>query len=114
MHYESRDPRPIGDILAELMARGDFARARSEDAYRAAWKEAVGEAAAVYTRTGKLSRGALEIIVANSMLVQEFTYRKADLLKKLQENLPGEKIRGLRFKVGQIGTGNTETQKSIG
>jgi predicted nucleic acid-binding Zn ribbon protein len=102
MHYESRGPRAIGDILAEVMARGDFARARSEDAYQSAWQESVGETVAAYTRTGRLNRGTLEIIVANSMLVQEFTFQKADLLDKLKRKLPGEKIRGLRFKVGKI------------
>lgn len=101
MHYKTREPHKIGDVLAELMARKGFARVRSEDAYQAAWKTSVGEAAA-YTRTGRLNRGALEIIVANSMLMQEFTFQKDDLLKKLQNQLPGEKIRSLRFRVGQI------------
>ena len=115
MHSKSRSrgPRPIGDILAELMARKGFARARGEEAYQAAWQEAVGESAAGYTRTGKLCRGSLEIIVANSMLIQEFTFQKGALLKSLQQKLPDENIRDLRFKVGVIAA-KQETNKTSG
>ncbi len=101
-HFKPRGPQPIGDILAELMARKGFARVRGEEAYQAAWQEAVGEPVAQHTRTGKLRRGLLEIFVANSMLMQELTFTKVDLLKSLNQKLPDEKIRGLRFKVGPV------------
>ncbi|MBN2294802.1 MAG: DUF721 domain-containing protein [Pirellulales bacterium] len=99
---KSRGAQPIGDILAELMARKGFARARGEEAYQAAWQEAVGEPVAQYTRTGKLRRGLLEIIVANSMLIQELTFQKVGLLKSINQKLPDEKIRDFRFKVGPV------------
>ena len=99
---KQKGPQPIGDILAELMARKGFARARAEEAYQAAWKDAVGEPVAQYTRTGKLRRGLLEIFVANSMLIQELTFQKADLLESINQKLPDEKIRDLRFKVGPV------------
>lgn len=98
----SRGPQPIGDILAELMARKGFARARGEEACQAAWQEAVGRPVGQYTRTGKLRRGSLEIFVANSMLIQELTFQKAGLLKSLREKLPDENIRDFRFKVGNV------------
>jgi len=101
-YTKSKGPQPIGDILAELMARKGFARARGEEAYQAAWKEAVGEPVAQYTRTGKLRRGLLEIIVANSMLIQELTFQKVGLLESIKQKLPDEKIRDLRFKVGPV------------
>lgn len=101
-YSKTRGPQPIGDILAELMARKGFARARGEEAYQAAWQEAVGQGVAQYTRTGKLRRGLLEIFVANSMLIQELTFQKAGLLKSINQKLPDEKIRDLRFKVGSV------------
>ena len=109
MRSKSRGPRPIGDILAELMARKGFARALGEEAYHSAWKEAVGESVAQYTRTGKLRRGSLEIIVANSMLIQELTFQKAALLKSLRQKLPDENIRDLRFKVGVVNKSTSTT-----
>ena len=96
------------------MARKGFARALGEEAYQSAWKEAVGESVAQYTKTGKLRRGSLEIIVANSMLIQEFTFQKAALLKSLQQKLPDENIRNLCFKVGVVAEQRKTTQESIG
>ena len=58
--------------------------------------------AAEYTRVGMLRRGKLEVTVANSMLVQELTFQKPDLLKALRERLPDETIRDLRFRVGAV------------
>ncbi len=107
-YSKPKGPQPIGDILAELMARKGFAGARGEEAYRAAWCEAVGEGVGQYTRTGKLRRGLLEIFVANSMLMQELTFAKAGLLKSLNQHLKDEKIGDLRFKVGPVRSAQEE------
>ena len=97
-----RDPRRIGTIVAELLARKGFARVQSAAACEAAWREAAGELAAGYTRVGGLRRGALEVVVANSALVQELSFRKAALLQSLADRLPDEPIRDLRFRVGPL------------
>jgi hypothetical protein len=44
----------------------------------------------------------LEVFVANSVVLQELTFRKADLLRKLAEKLPQFKIRDLRFRSGAV------------
>ncbi len=97
-----REPRAIGTILAELMARNGFARVQAAEAYGAAWRQAAGELAAGHTRVGGLRRGVLEVVVANSVLVQELSFRKAALLKALTDALPGEPIRDLRFRLGPL------------
>jgi len=95
-------PQPIGDVLADLMARQGFANVKIAVAYENAWREAVGEMAAEYTRVGVLRRGALEVTVANSALSQELSFQKAAIVKKLTLLLPDQKIRNIRFKVGRI------------
>ncbi|MEN6407126.1 MAG: DUF721 domain-containing protein [Thermoguttaceae bacterium] len=97
-----RGPQAIGNVLSELMARRGFARVQSAGAYEAAWREAAGLMIARYTRVGPLRRGTLEIIVANSTLVQELGFQKSQLLKNLAEQLPDEGIEELRFRVGNI------------
>jgi len=97
-----RGPERIGNILPELMARRGFARVQSTEQYEAAWQEAAGHLATQYTRVGQLRRGALEVIVANSTLIQEFTFRKKDLLKTLERLLPDQGVRDLRFRLGAI------------
>jgi predicted nucleic acid-binding Zn ribbon protein len=98
----SRGPQPIGEILPELMARRGFARVQSTANYAAAWREAAGELAAKYTRVGGLRRGALEVIVGNSTLVQELVFQKPALLQALGKLLPDQGIKDLRFRVGAI------------
>ncbi len=97
-----RGPEPIGEILAELMARRGFGRVRSSAALEAAWRQAAGHPAASHTCVAGLRRGKLEVIVASSTLVQELSFQKATLLEALAKALPDEPIRGLRFRVGPI------------
>jgi predicted nucleic acid-binding Zn ribbon protein len=95
-------PVSIADVLAELMARKGFARVQSAQAYEAAWVEAAGEMMAEYTRVGSVRRGVLEVIVANSTLLQELVFQKQTLVVSLNEQLPDEGIRDLRFRVGAV------------
>jgi len=95
-------PQHIGNVLSELMARRGYARVQSATAYDTAWREAAGELVAEHTCVGSLRRGTLEVIVANSTLMQELGFRKAALLKTLGRLLPDEGIENLRFRVGTI------------
>lgn len=97
-----RGPESISNILSELMARRGYARVQSAQAYEAAWREAAGALAAEYTRVGALRRGRLEVVVANSTLIQELMFQKPDLLKALAELLPDEGIQDIRFRAGVI------------
>ena len=98
----ARGPQTIGNVLSELMSRRGYARVQSAAAYDGAWREAAGPLVAEYTRVGLLRRGTLEVVVANSTLVQELGFQKRMLLRKLAALLPDEGIENLRFRVGNI------------
>ena len=95
-------PKPISNILAELLARRGYARVQAAGLSQQAWSEAAGETLAAQTRPGKVSRGVLEVFVTNSMLAQELGFAKKKLLARLQQLQPDEKIRDLRFRVGPL------------
>ncbi len=95
-------PERISDILTQLMSRRGFARVRGAEAYRSAWNEAAGPLGAEYSRAGQLKRGTLEVVVANSTLIQEFGFQKADMLVTLNRLLPDHNIKDLRFRLGAI------------
>lgn len=97
-----RGPCAIGEVLSEVMARRGYARVQSAAAYDDAWREAAGPLAANYSRPGTLRRGTLEVIVANSTLMQELGFQKHALLKSLAGLLPDENIENIRFRVGDI------------
>jgi len=98
----AKGPQRIGEIVTELMSRRGYANVQAAGAWQTAWKETAGPQLAGATRVGKSRRGVLEIVVANSVLIQELTYRKADLLAGLQAQLPDERITDLRFRVGTM------------
>jgi predicted nucleic acid-binding Zn ribbon protein len=98
----ARGPQTIGNVLSELMARRGYGRIQSTETYNAAWREAAGPLLAKYTRPGQVRRGTLEVVVANSTLIQELGFQKHDLLKRLAESLPDEGIKNIRFRVGNI------------
>ena len=95
-------PQSIGDILSSLMARKGFARVQSNEALEAAWNDAAGPLMAKYTRVGQIRRNTLEVLVANSTLLQELGFQKQSLLNTLAQLLPDEKIDNLRFRVGNV------------
>ena len=100
--YHARKPKTIANVLAQLITVRGYGRIQANADFGAAWINAVGPALAKYTLPGRLRRGTLEITVANSMTVQELTFQKAELLAKLQTELPDAKIRDLKFRVGNI------------
>lgn len=95
-------PQRIGDIVAHLMARTGFADVQAAAAMEAAWREAAGETVSRFTRLGPLRRGRLEIIVANSALMQELGFQKAALMKALSARIPDGRIKDLRFRLGAV------------
>lgn len=100
--YHARKPKAIGDVLAQLITVRGYGRIQARANFTTAWQTAVGPALAKYTLPGGLRRGVLEITVANSMTIQELTFQKQEVLKKLQAEVPDAKIRDLRFRVGGI------------
>ncbi len=98
----ARRPQKVGDVLSELMARRGYARQQAAANYDAAWREAAGELLARHTRVGVVRRGALEVTVANSVLLQELTFQKQTILGELARLLPEERIDKLRLRVGPI------------
>lgn len=96
------DPRHIGDVLSQLIARRGYARVQSAGALTEAWGAAAGERWTSCTRAMVVRRGVLEVLVGNSTLAQELGFQKKSLVKRLAELLPEEKIRDLKFRVGPL------------
>jgi predicted nucleic acid-binding Zn ribbon protein len=95
-------PRRIGDIMSELLARRGYAREQSADRYSNAWRQAAGEPLASCSRATQVRRGVLEVWVSDSTMVQEIGFQKAALLGRLAESLPEEKIRDLKLRLGSL------------
>ena len=95
-------PRQIGDVLTQLIARRGYAREQSSAALEAAWQQAAGAKLAAQTRAGSIRRGTLEVLVTSNLLAQELGFEHDALIARLQTLSPQTKITKLRFRVGNI------------
>jgi predicted nucleic acid-binding Zn ribbon protein len=97
-----RAPRAIAEVVSGLMAKRGYATVLAASEWEEAWQAAAGPQLGRASRSAQLRRGVLEIVVRNSAVVQELTFRKKDLLRQLAERLGSQKIRDLRFRVGAL------------
>jgi len=97
--HRRRGPRKVATAVANVMARRGYGRLQSSDEYVVAWRRAVGDSLAAVSRPGALKAGVLEVLVANSVALQELTFQKHLLLTELTRQLPGHQLKGLRFRV---------------
>jgi len=97
----AKAPQPIADVLSRLMARKGYAQALAADELRTLWESAVGGLLANDSRATTVSRGILQVVVRNSTVVQELTFRRKELLARIRE-LTKQNIRGLKFRVGDF------------
>ncbi len=100
--YYQRDPQPIANVLSRLLSRKAYTQVQSADQREAAWRDIVGPDLAAHSRVGRVQRGVLQIVVRNSALMQELSFRKKNLVKRMMAKLPELKIRDLRFHVGDV------------
>ncbi|MEE2706763.1 MAG: DUF721 domain-containing protein [Planctomycetota bacterium] len=98
-------PEPIGNVIAEIVSRKGIGRKKSLDQRQKAWREAVGETLAAVTRCGEIRRRRLEVIAANSIVMQELSFMKQQILSELRARDPDLRIDDLRFRVGSIPDG---------
>ena len=48
---------------------------------------------------GKISRGVLQVFANDSVVLQELTFQKRQILKKIQKDMPQANITDVRFKI---------------
>lgn len=98
--YIPPPPKKIREAMTQLFARKGYGRILDSSKFEQLWNETVGDRFAAHTRPGVVRRGVLEVFVRSSAVMQELAFEKKKLIKKL--TAAGEKIRDLRFKVGEV------------
>ena len=91
----------MADILSELFTRHGYGRVQANEEIEAAWRSAAGQFASE-SRVGKQRRGCLEIMVSNSTILQELTFRKSEILERLAQSLPDQGVCNLSFRVASL------------
>jgi predicted nucleic acid-binding Zn ribbon protein len=98
-----KGPESLGEILSRLFTARGWGRRQERLRLEQAWAGAAGPEQARHTQVSNLRRGVLEIVVGNSVLLQELAhFHKRRLLEELRRRLPGTIITDLRFRNGVV------------
>jgi len=88
----------IGNVIEGLSGKERLGKEEIEDA----WRISAGEAAARHAKPVSFKKASLVIDVANSSWLYELSIRKQELVKSLELQLKGKKIKEIRFRIGDI------------
>ena len=97
-----RGPRRMADAVNDLLARRGYARMQDVAEQQKAWRQAVGQQLAADSRVGQLRSGVLEVTVRNSAVLQELTFQKRQIIRKLAGLVEGMTVKDVKFRVGVI------------
>jgi len=97
-----RRPKKAVDIVTSLMARKGYGQQLATSELQQAWANLIPPAWQTQTRIGNFKRGVLEIIISTSNLRQRLEFDKNNLLKQLQQQLPQNQIKEIRFRIGNL------------
>ena len=96
-----RRPKRPADVIGRMMARQGYAQSKSNDELNDDWEKAVGKYSGK-TKVGRIRSGVLEVHVASSAVMNQLSFQKKQLLSAIQQQLPQNKIKDIRFKLGNV------------
>jgi len=96
-----REVHTLREAIASFMERSGLSRQTLQDQVSRTWCEIVGVETAKHTRLSRsIRRGVLQVEVDSPALLSELSgFRKADILRQLQEQIKRKHIEDLRFKL---------------
>ncbi|QEG20156.1 DUF721 domain-containing protein [Mariniblastus fucicola] len=97
-----RRPKTPANIISQMMARQGYGQTKSNDELNEAWEIASGPRFAKNTKAGRINRGVLEVHVSSSAAMNMLSFEKKKLLSAMQQQLPQNNIKDLRFKLGNV------------
>jgi predicted nucleic acid-binding Zn ribbon protein len=95
-----RGPAKMGDVVNDLIARRGYLQSKTAEVLKNTWQQIVGPQLARNTEVGNVRRNVLDVFAKNSVVMQELSFQKVKILKRLQATDCGSKIRDLRFRIG--------------
>ena len=88
--------------MADILARKGLGRHEATIELDKVWAKIIEKPLAEITRCGRIRRQQLEVVVENSTAMQELTFRKQELIELLNREIPQQKLKDIRFRVGTI------------
>ena len=84
--YFGRAPKAARQVIARVMQQKGYAQLQVQSELQSAWRTVVGEQLSQQTRVGRIRKGVLDVFVGNSVVLQELTFQKHQLLSQLRSS----------------------------
>jgi predicted nucleic acid-binding Zn ribbon protein len=99
-----RDPEErmhrAGDLLARVLEAVGAAEGIDEQELKDAWRRLAGDAVAAHCEPAAFRKGIVELRVLQPAMRFHLEQMKPVLLRRLRQELGGERVRGIRFVIG--------------
>jgi hypothetical protein len=100
--YFAAQPKRAADIMAQLLQRRGYGRVMESQQLSDRWTAAVDPRLRPWTRAVRIYRRRLEVLVANSTVMNEVAFDKQSLLRRFNEASDGTPINDIRFRLGNV------------
>ncbi len=98
-----KKPRPLGELVREFMEVSGLSRRAEQAHVEAAWRKVAGPEVASRTRLLGVKRYVVTIEVGSPALLSELSgFKKADLTRRMQAELPDQLVKELKFVQGSL------------
>ena len=91
--------RRIGSLMNQLISRRGYAQVAVDEELHRTVAAVIGDQLAADFQIGNLRKGVLQIYATDSVTLQELNFRKRAILRRLQKELPQNRVTDLRFRI---------------
>jgi hypothetical protein len=91
--------RRIGSLVNQLMSRRGYAQVIASEELHQLIATTVGAPLDYGFEVGKLKAGVLQVYASDSVTLQELNFQKRTILRRIQQNMPGNQVTDLRFRI---------------
>ena len=88
--------------MAAVLQRRGYGRVLENEQLASRWAAAVDPSLRSLSRPVRVHRRKLEVIVANSTVMNELAFAKARLLSRMNKDAAGAPIADIRFRIGVV------------
>lgn len=99
MEKPKRNVQSIGSLVNQLISRRGYAQVAATNQFHDLISATVGKELAEDITVGKLNRGTLKVFAKDSVTIQELTFQKRSIIKRIAKEMPDAKVTDIRFGV---------------
>jgi predicted nucleic acid-binding Zn ribbon protein len=93
-------PKSLLSLVNKHLAKRGYNQSQATEQWEEIWRKAADGQWGQHTKVKRVTRGTLEVLVDNPAVLQQLTFQKAKLLKKVQELGPAGKVTKLKLILG--------------